>query len=233
MNKVKSTLNKNTDTKPDTRVRGANRRELVFRGVESGKSRRQIATELGVDEGTVRRDLRILLLPESCLTAILNGAEPEKYLRDARHQAAEDAKRLRLAEEKQAAENSKSQRLAEEKLNGCHSDALARLLLRWLDRKLSVEARAFEEQTLEIVGRANWRIGDQLATPSPKPARTLALCSQGDEPSYMPDKIEFLASALLQALPLITPEWAIRYRAIDKAMRVIQNPRQCPPELFT
>jgi hypothetical protein len=84
---------------------------------------------------------------------------------------------------------------------------------------------------LEIVDRANYLIGDQIATPWTRPSEALALCGWGDEPGYMPDKIEFLASVLKLALPLIAPESAIRRRAINKAMRVVQNPRNCPAEL--
>jgi transposase len=40
------------------------RRELVSRGVNEGKSNRAIAKELDVDEGTVRRDIKFLDTPE-------------------------------------------------------------------------------------------------------------------------------------------------------------------------
>ena len=176
-----------------------------------------------------RRDLKILLLPEPCLKAILTGATAEKYLRSERHKAVENAKRLRLAAEKEAAEKSKWLRLSEEKRTGCHSDALARFLLRRLDKKFS--AASYIEQLLLIVDRANYLIGDQIATPWTHPSEVLALCGWGDEPVYMPDKIEHLASVLGLALPLIAPESAIRRLAIDKAIRVVQNPRNCPPEL--
>jgi hypothetical protein len=212
-----------------TRVRGAQRIEMILQGLNAGKSRRKIAAELGVDEGSVRRDLKILLLPEPYLSAILTGAPAEKYLRSERHKAAENAERLRLAAEKEAAEKSKWQRLSEEKLTGCHSNALARLLLRWLDTKLP--AASYIEQLMEIVDRKNWYIGDQMATPSLNPPETLALCGLGDESGEMFDKIEFLASVLELALPLIAPEKIIRCRAIDKAMRVVQNPGRCPAEL--
>jgi hypothetical protein len=231
MSNGKGKLNKDTRTQPNNRVCGKKRLELILLGLDAGKSQRKIAAELGVDEGTVRRDIKILLLSESCLTAIQNGASAEKYLRAERHQAGEKAVRLRLAQEKTAAENSKAQRLAEENLNACHSNALARLLLCWLDRKLP--GAAYKEQLLEIVERSNRGIGDKLATPRPNPSETLALCAQGDEPGYLPDKIGFFASVLGLALPLMAPEWAIRCRSIDKAMRAIQNPRHCPAELHT
>jgi hypothetical protein len=169
------------------------------------------------------------MLPESYLEAIEGGATPEQYLRSEKREAEENANRLRLALEKRAAEISKTQRLAEEKVSGRHSDALARQLLRWLRGKFS--ANAYIEQLLQIVEPANRRIGDQLATPHSRPSLALALCGWNDDPSYMPEKIQYLAGVLLDALPLITPEWAIRYRAIRKVARVIENPLQCPKEL--
>lgn len=229
MSKVKSTLNKDTCIQTDNRPRGKKRLELVLLGLNAGKSQRRIAAELGFDEGTVRRDLKILLLPEACLRTILTGASAEKYLRGARHQAAENAKRLRLAEEKQAAEISKTQRLAEEGQTGRHSNSLARLLLRWLNKKLS--AASYMEQLLQIVDSKNWRLGDQMAIPVSSPFRMLMLCEQGDEPGYMPDKIEFLAVVLLSVLPLIAPERLIRCRAIEKTIRAVENPRKYLPEL--
>jgi hypothetical protein len=102
-------------------------------------------------------------------------------------------------------------------------------LLHWLRAKLSADA--YIEQLLQIVEPANMRIGDQLATPHRRPWRALTLCGWNDDPSYIPEKLEHLAKVLLEALPWITPEWAIRRIAVRKVVRVIENPRQCPKEL--
>ena len=169
------------------------------------------------------------MLPDSCRTAIEDGATAEQFLRSERRKASENAERLRLAQEKREAEASRALRLSEEKLSGCHSDALAKLLLRWLYGKLS--AGSYIEQLLAIVEPANRLIGDQLATPLRKGWSTLVLCGWNNDPGYMPEKIEYLASVLLEAVPLMTPEWAIRCIAFEKTRRAVENPRQCPAEL--
>jgi transposase-like protein len=49
-----------TRSGPFPKIPPAERRELVARGVEAGKSQRAMAKELGVDEITIRRDLKLL-----------------------------------------------------------------------------------------------------------------------------------------------------------------------------
>jgi hypothetical protein len=193
---------------------------MIVQGLNAGKSQRRIAAELGYDEGTIRRDLQILLLPDSYLKAILTGATAEKYLRSERYKAAENAMRLQLAAEKEAAEKSKQQRIGEEMATACHSDALASLLLRWLRRNLSA---SYAEQLMNLVDPGNWSIGDQPTTPCSQPAKTLAFCMQGELPDNSPEVLEFYVSALLTALPLIAPERLIRDRAIEKAKRVAES----------
>jgi transposase len=48
-----------------TQLTPTERRELVNLGIKAGKSNRAIAKELGVNEGTVRRDLKFLATPEN------------------------------------------------------------------------------------------------------------------------------------------------------------------------
>jgi transposase-like protein len=142
MNKNKSTSRKVPSTEPDNRVRGKKRLELIQLGLEEGKSRRRIAAELGVDEGTVRRDIRILLLPESSLTSILNGAPAEQHIRAAQREAAQNAKQQQLAAEREAGTKSMKQRIAEENISQCHrqcpgktaSSRAERQMGRWLCR---------------------------------------------------------------------------------------------------
>jgi hypothetical protein len=130
--------------------------------------------------------------------------------------------------EKQAAETSRARRLSEEKLTGRHSNALARLLLRWLDLKLPYEA--YKEQLMQIVDRKNWATGDQLAVPV-SPSKMLAISERGPAPTYGPDQIEFYATVLTLALPAIAPEGVIRQEAIAKTQRAIEHPRKYLPEL--
>jgi transposase len=208
-----------TDRQSDTRVRGTKRLKLVSQGLAAGMSQRGIAKELGVDEGTIRRDIKILTLPEPSLAAIRNGAPAEKHLCAARKHAAA----LQLAAVKEAANQSSARRLAEEKATGLHSDALATLLLGWLRKNM---ARPFAEQVLNEIGPANSKTGDQPTLPSNKPHQTLAFCTREELKNSSPDEIELAsyASALLKALPLIAPEWAIRCRAIEKARRIVESP---------
>ena len=53
------------------------RLKAVRSGIVAGKSNRQIALEIGRDEGTVRRDFKKLCLPAAELQKILSGADYE------------------------------------------------------------------------------------------------------------------------------------------------------------
>ncbi len=150
-------------------MRGKERLEFIYWGLDAGKSRRRIAAELGVDEGTVRRDIRILLLPESSLTSILNGAPAEQHIRAAQREAAQNAKQLQLAAEREAGKKSMKQRIAEENISQCHSNALARLLLRALKDKWG---GGYAEQLIGEVERENGSVADRLVIPSSNPSKT-------------------------------------------------------------
>lgn len=224
MKKNKSTSRKVPGTQPDNRVRGNKRFELIMLGLDEGKSRRRIAAELGFDEGTVRRCIKILQLSKSSLTRILEGAPAAKYIRAERRQALQNAQQLQLAAEKEAALRSKRRRLSEEKQTDCHSDALARFILRSMRDKW---AGGYAEQLISEVERENRDVADRLVIPSSNPSKTLALCGWGKETGDGPEMITFSANALGLALPLIAPELAIRCQALKKAMNAIENPRQC------
>jgi IS30 family transposase len=49
----------------DKKLTPTERHDFVALGVKTGKSNRAIAKELGVDEGTVRRDRKFLATPEN------------------------------------------------------------------------------------------------------------------------------------------------------------------------
>ncbi len=51
----------------------------------AGCTKRGLASDLGVDEGTIRRDLKIADLSEKDRAAIESGANPDHYLRDQRN----------------------------------------------------------------------------------------------------------------------------------------------------
>jgi transposase-like protein len=50
---------------PNRRLSPTERQEIVTLGVKAGRSNRAIAKELGVDEGTIRRDRKFLATPEN------------------------------------------------------------------------------------------------------------------------------------------------------------------------
>jgi hypothetical protein len=228
MNKNKSTSRKVTGTEPDNRVRGEKRLELILLGLDEGKSQRRIAAELGYDEGTVRRCIEIMQLPELSLTRILEGAPAEKYIRAERRRALQNAQQLQLAAEKEASLTSMLRRLSEEEQTGCHSDALARLILRSLRKQWG---GGYAVQLISAVEWENLGVADRMVIPSSNPSKTLALCGWGKETGDGNEVVALSINVLRLALPLITPEWAIRCRALKKVRNALENPRQCLAKL--
>ena len=163
-----SKFNKSTSRKESgtQRVRGAERLELIRLGLDVGKSQRRLATELGYDEGTIRRCIEIMQLPESLLTRIVEGAPAEQYIRAERRRALQNAQQLQLDAEKETALKSMRRRLSEEKQTGCHIDALARLILLAMKDKW---AGGYAEQLIAEVERENRRVADRLVIPSSNP----------------------------------------------------------------
>jgi len=123
MNKNKSTSRKVTGTEPDNRVRGEKRLELILLGLDEGKSQRRIAAELGYAEGTVRRCIEIMQLPELSLTRVLEGAPAEKYIRAERRRAFQEAQQLQLAAEREAALKFRFRRLKNRKVEAGAAEA--------------------------------------------------------------------------------------------------------------
>ncbi len=228
MKKNKSTSRKVFGTQPDNRVRGAERLELIRSGLDLGKSQRLLAAELGFDEGTIRRCIEIMQLPEPSLALISEGAPAEKYIRAERRRALREAQQLQLAAEREAALKSMSRRLFEEEQTGCHSDALARLILLSMRDKWG---GGYAVQLIGEVERENRGVADRLVIPSSNPSKTLALCGWGKETGDGSEMIAFSTIVLGLALPLIAPEWAIRCQALTKVRNAIENPRQCYAKL--
>jgi hypothetical protein len=85
-----------------TRKNPMSRTNRLFRvqiGVAAGKSNRLIAKQLGVDEGTVRRDRLTLLLAKEEVQAVKSGAPVEPLLRNhERRKAATAREKLEMAE---------------------------------------------------------------------------------------------------------------------------------------
>ncbi len=202
------------------RVSLAARLGLVEQGVIDGKSQRQIARELGCDEGTVRRDLEILALPEDQVLAIRNGDSAEKYLRARRRQEA--AERLRLRQQQIAAEQ--RTRLQEEKTSGIHSDETSKAVLDWLGSKELLPPD--EERILEMVDRWSWRARDQQEFPCSDPKEVFLICEHGSPPADMIERLNVYVTILTSALLLLAPELAIRDSAIKKASIAVCHPKR-------
>ncbi len=200
------------------RVRGAARLDLVKRALAAGKSRRKIARELGYDEGTIRRDLKILALPEHQVLAIRNGATAEKFLRARRRQEAAEQRELRW---QQAAEAQRI-RLQEEKASGINSDETAKAVLGWLMTKDLLPPD--KEMILNMVDYWSWSAGDQQVLPWTDPKRVFLSCERGRPPDEMGERLDFYVTILRSALFLLAPELAIRDSAIKKARIAL-----CPP----
>jgi hypothetical protein len=250
--KNRRTTKKPQGNTPDTRAKGAERIELVRQGLEEGKSNGQLARELGFDEGTIRRDIKKLELPEDSLDAVKNGESAEQHLRAARFAAAAQERETRLLEEKET---------------GCHSNALAEHVLGFLmDKEFTSK---HEEHILDKLDRQNWtsydgaasarvdlpktllhcehvvlrelqevREQEQLAEPNRRWAEYVKErtkhraqhkpCRTGEFAEDMPSRLELCFRALAAALPLIAPERSIRDCAIAKAVRAVQKPERRP-----
>jgi transposase-like protein len=206
----------------DNRPKGAQRLELVRGGLDQGKSQREIARELGWDQGTIRRDIAKLSLPPDKLQAIQKGDSAEKHLNRARFEKtgkdpiAERKKRKRLlAEEK---------RLLAEKETGVHSDALATIILDWLGPKNLTTHE--ESAVLKGVQEDKGRFPDRHGEPSRDPAKVLEHFERKYRPRNdcdMLERLNYYVSVLLSALPYIEPERDIYYGAVDKALREVRG----------
>lgn len=200
------------------RPRGAERRELVRRGLAEGKSRRQIARELRCDEGTIRRDIATLSLPADNLVAIEEGDTVEKYLDEARSaKTGRNQKALKLRRKRSRAE----------KVTGIHSEDLSKAVLEWLSKKGLTNWN--EEILLREVKEANQDFPDRQTAPRRDVAKVIAAFDRGELPDFMPDRINFYAKVLVSALLRTTPEQGIRKSAIDKALLKIRSQERRRP----
>jgi hypothetical protein len=200
----------------DPRPKGLDRLKIVFQGLLEGKSQRQIAREVRYDEGTVRRDIAILNLPDVHLHPVLAGASAEQFLRVIRAGEAADARAGRVQEEMET---------------GCHSEAVAKAALDYLlDKPL---CRANEEMIADLLDRRDWerrarQSADFSSAPRRDPRRAFRSCERASMPRYVPDLIEYVVRVLLEALPMLAPEGIIRSNAIAKIKKAVENPSRRP-----
>ena len=205
-------------TPATNRVRGAARLDLVKHGLSAGKSKRKIADELGYDEKTVRRDIEKLSLPPDQLAAIQNGDTAEKYLNQAR---------LKRTGKDQSAAARHRKRLATDKGSGIYSDAHASTVDDWLDAKgLSTPDR---EIVLKTLKRPEYARPDHNRTARADLAQLLATLERQKSAKRVADNLNDCADVLNSALFHVEPIKAIRFTAIDKALKKIREAERWPP----
>jgi hypothetical protein len=208
-----------TRAQSKTRSRGAERLELVRRGRDQGKSNREIARDLGCDEGTVRRDLKKLRLPEDQLIAIQEGDPAEQYLDKARFEKTGIDQKVRKIRRK---------RLLTEKVTGVPSDEAANAVSAWLVKKEPYTA--VQQLLLKHVGQYCKNIPDRQRAPRSDTAKVFALCEAGEMLKPSTDRADFHVRVLASALVHIAPEKLIRDSAIKKAQQAARTREPYPPE---
>lgn len=233
--------NKGSKQKRNQQISVSQRLELVASRRNQGRSTRAIAAEIGVDEGTIRRDLKVLELPPDDLAAIAKGEPAERYLRaaEAERAAREERARIEQAEEQRRAHLAQiaagiAQRLGEETAAGCHSESLKQAIVEWfLAKQLPFGDPELILNTAEL---KSWNAGDLQQLPCQDSVAVLQLCEslQGPPPIDNWERIDFLSKVLVRALVKLAPEREIRDRAIQKARREIINltQNQKPSRLF-
>lgn len=181
------------------------RRKIVDTELRGGKSRRQIARQLGCDEGTVRRDMKVLALPASELARAQRGMAVEPLLRRDRRRK-ERLQHIARAQEEQR--------------SAAYSSSLAETVFEWLK-----SAPLFPVDALRVIGMADqrcWRAGmtfNQAAAPDADPADVIDNMQPGALPDDMAGRIEFYALWLERWLTRLEPNRDTR----DRALRLVKQ----------
>jgi len=191
------------------------RKDRLFRvqvGVAAGKSNRQLAKELGFDEGTIRRDRLTLLLSKEEVHAVRAGAAVEPLLRK------QERRKAATAREKQEAAERESQFL---------TNRLAKLIANWLN-----EFNLIPADKLHIimgVDQWSWQHGTRPTSyiPESKIKATIeATRPKADSHLEVFALIEFLKEWLFRWMVFIEPDLDIRDRALTKIRLELE--RQTP-----
>ena len=212
MKKSSSSPRRQRGKEPRTTKKMPERFSIVRQGLKDGKLQRQIARELGCNEGTVRRDISILQLPADWVKRIENGEPAEPFLRKARIASAKEEQQQRLQAETQT---------------GHHSDEIAKEVLNWLMTKPLL--RVDEEAIIDKVDRKLCDAYKITAAPRRDVGKTLAYCERNKLPCDSPDEIEFCTNVLSQTLLLVASEKLIRDNAINKIAAAVRQPTRRPP----
>lgn len=191
------------------------RRDRLFRvqvGIAAGKSNRQIAKQLSVDEGTIRRDRLTLALSKEDLQAVRSGAAVEPLLRK------QERRKAATAREKHEAAERESQFL---------TNRLAKLITNWVN-----EFNLIPPNKLHVimgVDRWSWQHGTRPTSyiPESKIKATIeAAKPKADSHLEVFALIEFLKEWLFRWMVLIEPDRDIRDRALAKIRQELE--RQSP-----
>jgi DNA-binding CsgD family transcriptional regulator len=201
----------------EKRLKPEERLPIIIRRISEGKSRRQVADELGCDESTVRRDLRRLALPVEQQAAIQDGAAAEIYLNQAL---------LKKTGVDRRARNKISRRRREDRKTGKHSDPLAQDMLQWLSTASLTDSNAIlvlsdatsQSQTLHD-GPPKTKIARFRSLVSPvkhDPSSDYRFISPG------PNFIERCSRELVRVLVQVEPAQSVRMAALEKALNAVR-----------
>ena len=191
------------------------RRDRLFRvqvGIAAGRSNRRLAKELGVDEGTIRRDRLTLLLSKEEVQAVRAGAAVEPLLRK------QERRKAATAREKHEAAERDSQFL---------TNRLIKLIVNWLN-----EFSLILPDMLHIimgVDRWSWEHGTRMTAyiPDAKIRATIeATKPKADDHLEVFALIEFLKEWLFRWMVIVEPDRDVRDRALTKIRQELE--RQSP-----
>lgn len=191
------------------------RRDRLFRvqvGIAAGKSNRQIAKQLSVDEGTIRRDRLTLALSKEDLQAVRSGAAVEPLLRK------QERRKAATAREKHQAAERESQFLTKR---------LVKLITNWLN-----EFNLIPPNKLHIfmgVERWSWVHVTSMTDHIPESrikATIEAAKPKADSLEETFALIEYLKEWLFRWIVLIEPDRHVRDRALTKIRQELE--RQSP-----
>lgn len=180
----------------------------------AGCTARGLADDLGVDDGTIRRDIKIARLPVSQRQPIDAAANPKLYLQAARTQSVE---------------NAAQERFNRELTSGTSSDELC-IRLAWFLMKEQpgictsggqIERLLGEVQTdLREMGRSGPLMHPVTVTAALHPAcpfgAAIKLAKPDPEPDADLEEMEIAVRWLLNLILLLEPVKQLRDRAIEK-----------------
>jgi len=181
------------------------RKDRLFRvqmGVAAGKSNREIAKQLRVDEGTVRRDRRTLLLSEPEIQAVEAGAAVEPLLRK---------------QERQKAATARERHEAAERGNQFLTNRMTKLIANWLNGFSLIVPDMLH--IIMGVDRPSWEYGTRRIAYVPDSkikAAIEATKPKADDDLETFALIEFLRVWLFRWMVLVEPDRDIRDRALTK-----------------